>query len=1310
MVSLSYGAQKTFTGTGNFSDATKWNGSSLPSAGDDLRIRGTCTFDNSALNLQYGQLVLGQGPTSGTLLWPVGGTNTLRVTNISGNLAGSSINMTNGGTLQFTGTWTSTFLSFVPGTGTIIVAGTATLPAAYPTYYNLSTSGAAGVATLGVATTVNNNLTVGANSTFNTGGMTLTVTGNVSIALASTMNAGASSITVKGNWSNSGTFNQGTSTVTFSGTGTQTVSTAGGTQVFNNLITANSGSGISFTSATTVNGTFSNSSGITNIGGVNFTVTGASTIAGTTNFTSVTGTKTFNDITVTGTWNSSVAEAFTINGSITNNGTFTSSTGIYTLAGTGKTLGGSNALAIANATVSGSYTNNGTFTVSTALAGTGALTQGTNSTLNIGGLSTISTLTATTNMPNTINYNGTIAQVIKCIAYSNLTVSGSNTKSLACATTVNGNMLISSGTLDATVTNYNIVLLGNWTNTGGTFTPRTATVTLSGTTTQIITKASGETFYNLTAAGAGSKLLGGPITVSNNLTISSTLDVSASNYQINLGRNWVNNGTFTQQLGTVNLNGTVAQTVGGSASTTFYNLTLNNTAGASITTAQNLRGTLTLTSGVFTTTGQTFTIISDATSTGRIGTITGGNITGNVTMQRYLPSGPTGWRMLACPLAGRTLSDWSDDFIMSGFTGSQYPTFSFNSVYTYDETKPGVQDTGFVGATNITNAITVSKGYFVYLGPVPLTIDVTGAPNKFNQNFSITYTNNSTASNIGWNLITNPYPSSVDWNSAGWTKTNLNNAIYVWNPTLQQFSSYVGGFGTNGGSNIIPSSQAFWVQANAASPGLLLTESAKSATDQAFFRMPSAQAGQYAFKLKVEGNNFSDETVISFDPAATGGYDPSFDALKMASWNTAVPSISTVDDTLDYAVNSLPALSNDISIPVRVKVGTTGTYVISDSILGIPLSSCIVLEDMLTGISTDLRAGSYTFTIADTTQAPRFIIHIGAPFDRSSIAASCSNDSDGVAVATGKGTGPWDYEWKDASGTIVQNDLAVTGPDSLMNAAPGVYTLTITNNSGLCGSLSDTVIVGSPVPLTFSATATSESCLGNSDGSVMLNAVNGGTSPFNYSWSNGMSTANLSGLLPGTYTLTITDDNGCTRTDSVMILQGADVVSAFTSSADTAYIVFGGNVSFTNSSSGAASYEWNYGDSSSPDTLTDGFHSYSSTGVYSVMLVSMNGSCSDTSYSQVVVLYDPLSVNEAMQDISLQLIYNSDDVYLSLDLDAASDVRIEIFNTLGQQVQAMKLDGMQHSMVSLNNMHSNAIYFVRVQAGERSLTRKFYKH
>src|SRR2546423_9538336 len=79
-----FGITKTFTGPGDFSDATKWNSGILPSAGDDLNISGICTIDNNGAtdNVAYGTLTIGNGSV-GTLNWVTGGTNKLNVSSIS---------------------------------------------------------------------------------------------------------------------------------------------------------------------------------------------------------------------------------------------------------------------------------------------------------------------------------------------------------------------------------------------------------------------------------------------------------------------------------------------------------------------------------------------------------------------------------------------------------------------------------------------------------------------------------------------------------------------------------------------------------------------------------------------------------------------------------------------------------------------------------------------------------------------------------------------------------------------------------------------------------------------------------------------------------------------------------------------------------------------------------------------------------------------------------------------------------------------------------------------------------------------------
>ncbi len=156
-------SQKLFNGPGSFSDNTKWNGNSLPVAGDDLSIKGTCTFDAAANNLPYGYLSLGQGSAAGTFEWPVGGTNTINVTDVHAVTAGCQLDMTNGGTLQIRTSWNATDMTFTPGSGTVhwnVTSAASALPAGVAVYNNLNVDVGTNTAALGAATSITGTLTL----------------------------------------------------------------------------------------------------------------------------------------------------------------------------------------------------------------------------------------------------------------------------------------------------------------------------------------------------------------------------------------------------------------------------------------------------------------------------------------------------------------------------------------------------------------------------------------------------------------------------------------------------------------------------------------------------------------------------------------------------------------------------------------------------------------------------------------------------------------------------------------------------------------------------------------------------------------------------------------------------------------------------------------------------------------------------------------------------------------------------------------------------------------------------------------------
>ncbi|MFI5253638.1 MAG: beta strand repeat-containing protein, partial [Bacteroidota bacterium] len=321
-------------------------------------------------------------------------------------------------------------------------------------------------------------LTVGAGATLTIGG-TNTIPSNFT---THTFNA-TSTINYSGTAQSVSSENYA-GNLTLSGSGTKTLqagtTTIGGGLTLSGTATATTAANLAITGALTVGSGTS-----LTIAGFTLGVTGATSVTGTLAFSSATGTKTFTgDVVINGggAWTETAAPAFSFAGNLQNNGTFTSNTGVHTFIGAAKTFSGTNAISIPSVTITGTYTNNGILTVATALAGAGGLTQGAaaTDTLNLGGTSTITSLTAT-GAGNTVNYNGA-GQTVFGINYYNLTLSGSGTKVLQAATiTISGNLTLSGTAVATTVAN--LAITGNLTvGTGTTFTVAGFNITVTGTT------------------------------------------------------------------------------------------------------------------------------------------------------------------------------------------------------------------------------------------------------------------------------------------------------------------------------------------------------------------------------------------------------------------------------------------------------------------------------------------------------------------------------------------------------------------------------------------------------------------------------------------------------------------------------------------------------------------------------------------------------------------------------------------------------------------------------------------------------------
>ena len=1281
-----FSAVKTSNGTGggNYTTGASWTGGVAPASGDDIviqtgdivTINSNITVTNISISgtLRYGNNSTARTVTcSGTITINSGGTFDVTVSsNTNHILTYSGASLINNGTLNFSidansicrVTFNNNGNQTVSGTGatTNFNQITANLGTSISNVLEFScsnfTSSLSGflVLTNGTVKFSNSNSFTG---DLYSGSGTIPATGKIWLNAPNTTLKVGTSLTVTGALQvDKGTLSTGTVSssgkLTVSGTFTLT----GGT------INAGNGNNERLVSS---NGTFNISGGILNVSGRFDPNNGSST----TNFTMSGGTMICADVSTTST-----------------NAPF-------------------------DISVSGSAFNMSGGTILINRSG------GSNTGINITGVTSSSVTGGTFQIGDTDTPASNIMQINSIVPFYNLTVVNANStaKLLTNSLVVKNNLTVTAGILLAN--NLNLNVGGNWSNSG-TFTAGTGTVTFDGTSAQSITKSGGETFNHLVFSNAGTKTLGSNITANGNITINTgaPVDVSASNYSITTKGNFSNAGTFTARSGSVTLSGTSAQTIGGTSTTNFYTLVINNSAGVKLTSAQNVTNLLTVTNGTFNTQNNAFTLVSTSrTQSARIGFLASGtaDVTGDVTVQRKIEAGPTGWHLLASPISGSSLSDWADDFTMTGFPGSAYPSFSFVSVYSYDETMLGTYDVGYAVPSDISDATGKGLGYWCYIGPTPVTIDVTGPINKFSVDAGVSFTDDPaqvTSTHDGWNLVFNPYPCTIDWEaSSGYTKTKIDNSFQIWNETTQQYEGWnaTTHTGINGRtSSLIPSSQGFYIQTTGTGAALIFNENAKvGASDGTFLKTgnPGISAtnnsGQYPqFVLKITGNGYNDEAKLLFTSNATSNFDSNYDTPKFFSPTPGVPNIATrtANTNQDLGLNSLPPDSS-LNINVNAHVTSTGTYTIdAEQFIAYPNSVCLILEDTYTHNFHNLRTmGDYSCTLYDTTLSARFILHIGKTLNLATQNPACIGYTNGSIAAQGLGTGPFNYVWKNNAGTVIRTVSGVSGADSLKNIAEGTYIVEVSGNTGSCANLSDTIVVSNPDSLSNNTSVTRVSCNGMNDGALQVNSTTGGNGPYTFVWSNNNTTSGINNLGSGTYTLSTTDANGCVRVDSYNLDITYPVTASFSFTDDTLYLSDGGEMTVNNTSIGGSTYTWEYGDGSLAETVPDAVHIYTSTGVYQVSLVVLNGPCSDTVVHQLVVIDTMATTGVHVQNNSANNVWLENNIQqpaLNFNFEKETPVSIVIYNELGQVLNNEKVNATKRVLLNTSGL-SNGIYFVQ---------------
>jgi hypothetical protein len=627
--------------------------------------------------------------------------------------------------------------------------------------------------------------------------------------------------------------------------------------------------------------------------------------------------------------------------------------------------------------------------------------------------------------------------------------------------------------------------------------------------------------------------------------------------------------------------------------------------------------------GTFDLNGNGLILVSEANGTGRIADLSNGILANasNTTMQRYIPAGVTNWRSIGSPIAGQTLQDLDDDFFTAGFTGSDYPLFYTNndpmqplwpSIRGYDETNAGalILD-GLEGPADVTVPMGVGEGFVAWSGDNfvstnEFTIDFTGTPNTGFINIPMDYTSTGDIAVDGWNLVSNPLPSPINFGSMI-LGADVEDVYYVYDPIAGNNAAWNETLGISIPSGSlngnIQSSQGFWLHAIGPSNNAAVTESAKVSEPLAGGLFGGSQTQNIdMLRLEISSgmNSYFDEAVIAFH-AGTSSFESS-DMKKFIFNNGVSPQIATESaDGVTMALNDWGAFSTDISIPVQVDVPISGTYTITafdaQSVLGM---TCLVLEDMITGTTTTISEGvTYSFYAdANTAASPaRFVLHASAPAELATTEVLCAGGATGEATITNPTSTVWNVEWIDQNGSIIQTQTVANGTVSITGLTAGEYTV---NVSGGCGNLTNEFIIDEPGNLAAMSSVLDATCSSVNDGSIDLTPM-GGVAPHTYLWSNGSTDEDQLNIGSGMYDVLVTDANGC-EFEETGIIVSADDNPVAVASASSLQVLVGEVIQFTNQSTGAISQEWDMGDGTIyPDFEVS--HAYALPGNYVVTLV-----------------------------------------------------------------------------------------------------------
>jgi hypothetical protein len=249
---------------------------------------------------------------------------------------------------------------------------------------------------------------------------------------------------------------------------------------------------------------------------------------------------------------------------------------------------------------------------------------------------------------------------------------------------------------------------------------------------------------------------------------------------------------------------------------------------------------------------------------------------------------------------------------------------------------------------------------------------------------------------------------------------------------------------------------------------------------------------------------------------------------RRGNCTTGIGCTNNAYDILSSWTIAYPPTSTLTSINVSCNGGSDGSIDLTptgNSPFTFSWSNGGTIEDI-----SNLTSGNYSVTITDnnlcsSTNSVTITQPTLLTSSLTSVNVSCFNGVNGsINLTPSGGTSPYTYSWSNGS----------TNQD-LNNVPANTYSVTITDSKGC--TTTNSVTITQPSTITLTTSVTNVNCFGESNGSLSVTNISGGTSPYIILWGNGSNQNTISNLTAGNYNVTITDNKGCNKITTLNVAQ-----------------------------------------------------------------------------------------------------------------------------------------------------------------------------